>query len=231
MNRRSLGLLAPWLQKKVVVIRNGVDFSRFTPQRDRAPGRKFRFVCVGSVYRVKNPVRVVEAVRVLRDRGREGFVVDWCGRKGRGGDELPTAHYLGAERLRVEYGLQNVIRFRGETAHVEDAYAEADAILHPSIQEGFPNAVIEAMASGLPVVVSAVSDLPLIVESAANGFVCDPADAVSIADAMEAMMELETDERAAMGARSRELAIRWFGRSRFLDEYEALYRSLMSRNG
>jgi GalNAc-alpha-(1->4)-GalNAc-alpha-(1->3)-diNAcBac-PP-undecaprenol alpha-1,4-N-acetyl-D-galactosaminyltransferase len=227
MNRRSLGLLAPWLRRKTVVVRNGVDFSRFTPQGDRAQNREFRFVCVGSVYRVKNPVRVVEAVRVLRDREHFEFTVDWYGRKGRGINEAPTAHCLEAERLGVEYGLQNVIRFHGETAHVENVYAKADAILHPSLQEGFPNAVIEAMASGLPVVVSAVSDLPLIVGEADNGFVCDPLDPVSIAAAMESMMKLTAEKRAAMGTRSRDLASRWFGRDRFLDEYERLYRSLV----
>lgn len=229
MNRKSLGLLAPWLRRKVVVIRNGVDTGRFPAVRERQARREFRFVCVASVYRVKNPVRVVESVRMLRARGLCEFTVDWYGRKGRAGDEQPTAHYLEAARLQVAYGLEDVITFHGETARVEDAYASADAILHPSLQEGFPNAVIEAMASGLPVVVSNVSDLPLIVETARNGFVCDPHDPAAIAGAMRSMMELDPETRDAMGIRSRELAVRWFGRDRFLDEYEQLYRSLVDR--
>ena len=231
MNRKSLGLLAPWLRRKTVVIRNGVDTGRFVSRRPRSHDGVVRFVCVGSVYRVKNPVGVVEASRLLREANIGGFRVDWYGRKGLGGDDRPSAEFLEAGQLIEEYGLQDVIVFHGETALIEEAYASADAVLHPSLQEGFPNAVIEAMASRLPVVVSSVSDLPLIVEAADNGFVCDPHDRASIAAAMRSMIDAGEDKRTAMGERSRELAWRWFGRERFLDEYENLYRALAKGSG
>ena len=76
--------------------------------------------------------------------------------------------------------------------------------------------------------VSRVSDLPLIVEEARNGFVCDPLSADSIAEAMERTLALGDEERSAVSARSREIAVRWFGRDRYVGDYEALYRALLT---
>jgi glycosyltransferase involved in cell wall biosynthesis len=189
----------------------------------------FRFVCVGTVYRVKNPVRVVEAVRILTERGHNVFRLDWYGRLGMGGPEARSADYEQAAEWVSRQGLDDRVTFHGPRGDIERVYPEADALVHASLQEGIPNAVVEGMACGLPVVVSRVSDLPLIVETAKNGFVCDETSPVAIADAMQRLLETPPAERAAMGTRSRELAMRWFGMDRFVSEFEALYRSLLSR--
>lgn len=227
MNRGSIRRLAPWLRRKTVVIRNGVDTDRFRSVPERHRGAPFRFVCVGSVYRVKNPERVVEAVRLLRDRGAAPFRVDWFGRRGLGGDAAPSAEHDRAAALVAANGLDDIVAFHGETTTVAEVYRTADAVLHPSLQEGMPNAVVEGMASGLPVVVSRVSDLPLIVAEARNGFVCDPHSADAIADAMARMLAVPAGEWLEMGVRSRALAVAWFGMSRFVAEYESLYRRLL----
>jgi glycosyltransferase involved in cell wall biosynthesis len=243
MNRRNLARLAPWLARRLHVIRNGVDTERFRPaerpfeeqgsvrEASSAASKKqkvFRFVCVGTVYRVKNPVRVVEAVHRLHQRWPGAFRLDWYGRPGQNPGE-PSADYLRAAQLVEQYGLQDCVRFHGPRADIEGAYREADALVHVSLQEGIPNAVVEGMACGLPIVVSRVSDLPLIVETARNGFVCDETDVEAIADAMLRILETAPTERAAMGRRSRELAVNWFGLERYISEFEALYRSLLAR--
>ena len=127
----------------------------------------------------------------------------------------------------VELGLEGIVLFSGPSDRVEEAYHMAHALVHVSIQDGIPNAVVEGMASELPVVVSPVSDLPLIVEEGMNGFVADGFDAESIALAMERMLNAPALEREVMGHRSRELATRWFGMDRFVSEYEALYRAML----
>lgn len=225
-NRRSLARLAPWLRRRLRVIRNGVDTERFSPAQRRGHGEPFCFACVGTVYRVKNPVRVVHAVQLLIERGVRGFRVEWYGRPGL--DEgRPSEAYRQATTLIATRGLSDYVQFFGPRSDIENAYRTADAFLHVSVQEGIPNAVVEAMACGLPVVVSRVSDLPVIVAAAKNGFVCDETRPESIADAMEAMFHTPAMERAAMGARSRELAVRWFGMERFVGAYEALYQELL----
>ena len=227
-NRRSLARLAPWLSRRLRVIRNGVDTERFRPgERQDRPG-PFRFLSVGTVYGVKNPVRVVEAVHVLARRGYRDVCLEWYGRPGLNTDGTPSEEYQRSTALVQALGLQEQMRFMGPRSDIERVYPGADALLHASIQEGTPNAVVEAMACGLPLVVSRVSDLPRIVAEANNGFVCDETRPESIADAMQAMLLASPSERAAMGARSRDLAVRWFGMDRFVGEFEALYRSLLA---
>lgn len=229
MNRRNLARLAPWLARRLRVIRNGVDTERFRPVERRNSTGPFRFVSVGTVYRVKNPVRVVEAVHLLTQRGYRDFCLEWYGRPGLNADGAPSEEFQRAGELVRRLGLEQHVHFMGPRSDIERVYPTADALVHASLQEGIPNAVVEALACGLPVVVSRVSDLPLIVREANNGYVCDETRPESIADAMESLLRAPPAERAAMGARSRELAVRWFGMDRFIGEFETLYRALVSR--
>ena len=228
MNRKNLARLAPWLRRKTRVVRNGVNVDRFKPVARSEPASTFRFTCVGTVYSAKNPVRVIEAVRLLRDRGARSFRVDWFGRLGLGGNGSVSHDYRQAIALVQQHRLNDTVTFHGEVARIEDAYHSADALIHTSLQEGIPNAVVEAMACGLPTIMSRVSDLPLIVAEGHNGFVCDERNPESIADAMERMLRLPEPEREGMRVRSRELAVRWFGMKRFVEDYERLYRSLLA---
>jgi len=226
MNRRSLCLLAPWLRRKVVIVRNGVDMTRFLPPERIEDRPTFRFLAVGTVYRVKNPIGLIEAVRVLRDEGVEPFEVRWVGPTSRAGEE--TEEYRAAMALIERHGLSDVVSFTGPSARVEEEYRRSDCLIHVSLQEGMPNAVVEGMTSGLPIVVSQTSDLPLLVSEAQNGFICDGYRPRTIARAMRRMMELGKEERQSMGERSRRLALAWFSKGRFLDEYEKMYLQLVS---
>ena len=228
LNRANIERLAPWLRGRTEVVRNGLDVARFQPPEAKPKqGRDvFTFCVVGTVYVVKNPERVVRAVAELRRRGRTGFRVVWFGRTRE--TEVNGGGQAAAD-LATALGVSDLITFAGETTSVECAYQHADALLHASVQEGFPNAVAEAMACGLPIVVSHVSDLPDVVHTARNGFVFDPLDVDAIATAMEQMLDTDQHERDAMALRSRALAVEWFALERFADDFEALYRGVSGR--
>jgi glycosyltransferase involved in cell wall biosynthesis len=226
LNRANLERLAPWLRGKTEVVRNGLDVDRFVPASPpREDSEEFRFCVVATVSAVKNPERVVRAVAELRRRGARGFQVDWYGRLSTG-EPTDAAALHPAVRLARELAVDDAMCFHGDTDHIEASYQRADALLHASLQEGFPNAVAEGMACGLPVIVSRVSDLPLVVEMAQNGFVFDERDVASIADAMARMLATPPAERRAMGQRSREIALAWFALDRFASDFENLYRRI-----
>jgi L-malate glycosyltransferase len=232
MNRDSLGRLAPTLKGKLVVIRNGVDNAHFGPG-PKPEGEVFRFLCVATVSEVKNPVRVVEALRILRQQTDRPFVFDWVGRYRGHLNGEPTNAYVRARQLIDEYGLQDLISFKGPSPSVVDEYRKADALVHVSVQEGIPNAVVEGMACGLPIVVSRISDLPLLVAAGENGITCDAFDPNDIARAMKAMLEFQIPDRYAMGCRSQKLANDWFGIQRFITEHEIHYQRIVDalKNG
>lgn len=223
-NHDSLKRVAPWLRRKIHVVRNGLDLHRFSPT-EKGPSVSvppFVFCVVGTVSAVKNPFGVIAALATLRGRQVPPFRVDWYGRSDVGGG----VDFEDVRAAVAAANLSDVITFRGDISNIEAAYRGSHALLHASVREGFPNAVAEAMACGLPIVVSRVSDLPLAVELAANGLVFDEKKPSAIADAMERMLRMRDDERRLMGRRSRELAERWFARDLFLDKYEALYAKL-----
>ena len=226
MNKNSLCRLAPTLRGKLRVIRNGVDDNRFCPILKSA-GKVFRFVCVGTVSEVKNPVRVMQALRILRQQTTKPFILEWVGRYQNTSQGGQSQAYMKACQLIDEYGLQDVISFTGLSESVVNEYQRADALVHVSVQDGTPNAVVEGMACGLPIVVSRVSDLPLIVEAGDNGLICDPFDPMDIARALRAMLEMQPSDRMAMGGRSRKLAAEWFGFQRFVTDYEEQYSDVI----
>lgn len=226
MNRNSLCRLAPMLRGKLRIIRNGVDDTRFCPI-SKLVGKVFRFVCMGTVSEVKNPVRVVQALRILRQQTTQPFILEWVGRYQNTSKSGPTQAYVEARKLIDEYGLQDLISFKGLSESVVNEYQRADALVHVSVQDGIPNAVVEGMACGLPIVVSKVSDLPLIVEAGDNGITCDGFDPMDIARALKAMLEMQPLDRMAMGYRSRKLASEWFGLQRFVTEYEEQYSTII----
>jgi len=226
-NSHSLGRLAPTLKKKIAIVRNGVDDSHFHPGAE-SEREVFRFLCVGTVWEAKNPVRVVQAVQILRQQTDRPFVFEWVGpfaRKTKGGEPLPA--YVQARQLIETNGGKDFILFTGPTPNVLEKYQNADALVHASVQDGFPNAVVEGMACGLPIIVSRVSDLPLIVKEGRNGIVCNAYDPYDMAHAMKVMLESKVQDRVSMGQRSRELARNWFGMQRFITDYETIYQKII----
>lgn len=226
MNRNSLCRLAPMLRKRLRIIRNGVDDTRFSPG-SKLVGTVFRFICVGTVSEVKNPVRVVQAVQILREQTTQPFVLEWVGRYQNTSKGETTQAYMKARQLIDEYGLHDQISFTGLSESVTNKYQKADALVHVSVQDGIPNAVVEGMACGLPIVVSRVSDLPQIVEAGDNGIICNALDPKDIARALKTMLEMPSSARMAMGCRSRKLVGEWFGLQRFVTDYEELYSEII----
>lgn len=206
---------APWLEKRATCIRNCVDLSRFEPLQPKTTCHTTRFVVVGSYIRRKNHRGMLLGFRrVLDTRGVSDVSLDWYGNK----LNLPDV-YRDAAHLREELGLTGVVSLNDQVEHVEEIYQQADALCLPSFSEATPNAVCEAMASGLPVVASRVGDIPDIVIDGENGFLFDPHEPESIAAALRRFYELSPAERAAMGDRNRTRAKQLFDRDGFVNAW------------
>lgn len=113
----------------------------------------------------------------------------------------------GAEDLRGEIerlGLREQVRTLPPTRELPAFLSRLDALVLPSRYEGFPNVVLEAMASRLPVVASAVGDVPSLLEDGRSGFVVPAGDVAALAQGLTRLLALPDEARRRMGAAARE---------------------------
>jgi glycosyltransferase involved in cell wall biosynthesis len=123
-------------------------------------------------------------------------------------------------------GLSDKVRFTGQVANVEQAYHAADIFVMPSRREAFGMALVEAMASALPVVASKIDGVTdEIVAHEHTGLLVPPGDAGALADAIR-RLAVDAAAAAAMGARARASVARNYAldvaRQRWVEAYEAL---------
>lgn len=133
---------------KVRLIRNGVDLQRFRPSPRTPGGVAGRVLFAGRLDRVKRPLLLVDiAERLAALRAGRDFRIVVAG----DGPELPALKTK-ARRRRVE----DLFEFLGLVDDMAPVFANADVLILPSREEGMPLVVLEAMASGRPVVASKV---------------------------------------------------------------------------
>lgn len=164
------------------VVRCGVDGTLFTPRPFRPPASELDVVCVGTLHEVKGQRHLIEACAELRKSGALGS----CTFVGDGPDRDSLAH------MTDELGLSDVIRFAGAlpSAEVAERIRAADVLVAPSVptrrgkREGIPVVLMEAMASGVPVLASRLSGIPELVEHETSGLLAPPGDSAAIAAAL-----------------------------------------------
>jgi len=133
----------------------------------------------------------------------------------------------GPERERWEQwvaaeGVDRSVRFAGSRRDVPAILAAADIVAHPSLQEGFSNAILEAMAAGRPVVATAVGGNSEAVEEGRTGLLVPARDAGALAAAILAL-SADPERAHAMGLAGRERAVRCFSVDQMVRAYENVY--------
>ena len=196
---------------------SGIDLHAFQPlPGSSAPDRPFRFLFVGRLLRDKGLVEYAEAARRLRPRWPqvEFAILGFAGSDNR--SAVPIAE---VKRWEAE----TIIVYLGETEDVRPFIAEADCIVLPSYREGLPRTLLEASAMARPMVASDVPGCRELVRDGETGFLCAVRSSQSLAEAMEAMLHLSAEERAAMGRRARAMVEQRFDQKLVTEAYlEAL---------
>ncbi len=126
-------------------------------------------------------------------------------------------------------GLTSTLRFLGSRTDVGVLLPAVDLVVHPSQQEGFSNAILEAMAAGCPVVATAVGGNVEAVIEGTTGLLVPPSDPVALAVAIERLLR-RPDERRRFGLAGRQRAERSFGMDRMTLAYEQVYSAVVDRN-
>jgi colanic acid/amylovoran biosynthesis glycosyltransferase len=191
---------------RVAVIHCGVDPTAFQPRSDVRRG-PLRIVAVGTLHEVKGQTHLIDACRRLVERD----VAFTCRIVGAGPD-----HDRLAARIH-DLGLDASVTLVGQMTSdaVAEELASADVLVAPSVptrggkREGIPVVLMEAMATGLPVVASRLSGIPELVTDRVDGLLVPPGDAEAIADALERLAS-DPDLRRTLGEAGRATILRAF---------------------
>ncbi|MBI3091842.1 MAG: glycosyltransferase family 4 protein [Candidatus Tectomicrobia bacterium] len=216
-------------EQRLSVVPNGVDIERFHPGRRHDRGRRLRatwgvdsegkiLLFVANNWRLKGLLPLLDACRLLQEeapRERLRLLVVGRGRR---------RHW---ERLARQRGIRELVTFAGPSATIEDAYAAADLLVHPTFYDPCANVCLEALASGLPVVTTACNGAAeLLRDGTAGRVIATPHDHRALASAILSLLDDDTRERAALAARR--LAER-YPLSRHVEEMLRLYERLQQR--
>lgn len=214
-------------EAKVQVVHNGIDPSAFSAQPDRQKvrqelglGQRPVLVMIARLTAAKGHRYLLEALPGLLNRWPELC----CLFVGEG--ELQDA----LQRTARELGVERACLFVGVRTDIADILASADLFVLPSISEGFPFVLLEALAIGCPVVASRVNGIPELIEDGKTGLLVPARDPQALARAIQALL---SDPVAAsrMGAVGRTVVREQFTANRMVANTTAIFDAAVQDAG
>ncbi len=209
---------------KFFLIYNSVDSKRFSVSAPKADLRKkygfsgndFIVGTVGMLIPKKGHRFLIEAASSLRG-SIPGLKVLIIG----DGEQKDTL-----EKLAGSYNLKDKVIFMGERQDVPELMKIMDIFVLPSLQEGFPMTILEAMYMGLPVIASDISGIPEIIENGENGLLVPPSDAGLLKEKIVALYN-DADSRERYGSNARKKIESGYMPVHYMSRLEGLYQSLL----
>lgn len=202
------------LRNKLCTITNFVDTNFFSPanvlQKDTTDVLKI--LCVASIWPVKNILLFLKAISELVHRG-VSLQVKWYG------NILSESYYNTCIEMCKNLNLSEIVYFNKASEHIREEYRQADVFCLPSLSEGFPNVICEAMSCGLPILCSNVSDNSQIVEDGITGFLFNPQSVENMSEAFFRFIHLSPENKHKMRENARRLAFEKFSSEHFVQEY------------
>lgn len=175
------------VRKKSTIIYNPVDLGEKAGLALRTEKQK-RIVSVGRLMPQKNQIMLLEAFAILREQFPEYTLTVY--------GEGP--HRKTLEEKIAQLGLENAVFLPGSVKDVHDRIADGALFVMSSDYEGMPNALIEAMCLGMPVISTAVSGATDLIQDGKNGLLIPCGDTAALAEAMKNLLSDE-EKRTAFG--------------------------------
>lgn len=223
-DRRKLIAVEALPENKILTIYNGVDFSRIhttisSSQAKRRFGiepEEFSIGIIGKLSAQKGHEYLLQALAIARD-ALCPFKLLIAG-EGELREEL--------ENLVIELGLERSVSFLGFVNDIGVLLSAVDLVVMPSLFEGHPIALIEAMAAGKAVVASDVGGIPEVIEPGKTGTLVPPRDTNGLASAISAARNTP-QERIRLGEAAARSVTSRFSIEAAVQSYVALYKELL----
>ena len=217
---RVLGNYGHIPPSKSHVIVNGIDTAPFLahPASPNSASPGIRFGAVGRLLPVKGHSILLQAfAQVLRRLPEAELRIVGGG---------PLFEELSQQASAL--GILDNVSLEGSHPRVYEVFPELDVLVFPSLSEGLPLVVLEAMAAGLPLVSSRVGGVPEVAPEGEVAWFCAPGSAQELAEAM--FCAAVSPRLREMGARARQLAVARYDLKGMQGKYELLYRRILSRS-
>ncbi len=205
---------------------HGIDLDFFRYGLSPPPSPPFRILSVGRLVPKKGYDDLLEALKLLQDRGLE-FTFSHIG-----SGDLEN----GVRRRILALGLQNRANLLGTLPRREvlghyqqsHCFVLASKVAADGDRDGIPNVLVEAMAVGLPVISTRVSAIPELVENGMSGILVEPANPKALADALHTLLT-QPHQLADMVQRARTLVEQHFDNRRCIVRLHELFQAALSR--
>jgi glycosyltransferase involved in cell wall biosynthesis len=196
------------------VINNGIELDRFHPAEHNELSKELKLVTVGRLSATKRVEMLVEAVDILSRKGRQVRLTI----AGGGG------MFESLQRLIEQKRLSNIINLIGriETEQMPDIYRQHNIFVSASMQEGMSNAMLEAMASGLPIVTTRCEGVEELIGD--NGIVVENDTAEALAEDINSVAENPQGYKLMCVAARRRAEN--FGWDKVAEQYLQIYRRI-----
>lgn len=225
-HRHILGTF-PRLADRTHIIANGVDLERFSlVETPSSQPEKLRILVLARVHPQKNPFTLVEAIEIVRrEQPQLEVSVDWYGNPQWQNEE----YYLRLKEVIERRELKGVFCLHPAVKNVEQLYRKADVVCLPSLYEGAPNILYEAMACGIPLLVSRAGDNPELVKEGQNGLLFDASSAQDIAATIIRFAKKSYRAKREMGLEGRKLVETTSSLDTFIDSYAGLIQDVLNK--
>jgi len=209
---------------KIKVITNGIDCIEFEKGSEKIDARKqlevnecdFIIGCVASLTPEKGHRDLLKAFSTIHlsiPQAKLVFI-------GEGPERKKIQNYV------LTNGLAKKVLIMGSRDDVRDLYKGFDVFCLASYQEGLPMVLLEAMASGVPVIATAVGAIPEVIQNKDNGIIVRPGNTEEMLQAIKIMFS-EEELRNLMGEKGMMTVQRKYSSERMLKEYEKLYEQVL----
>lgn len=204
----------PSLSNKVKTITNYTDINYFLPSNNYVQNSCLKILTVARVATQKNVLNYLLVVKKLKEQ-HYNVHFDWYGNA-----QIGEEYYKEICLSKVkELGIEDYITFYPGTSNIISCYQQCDIFCLPSLYEGFPNVICEAMSCGKPILCSRICDNSYIVQEGVNGLFFNPLDIEEMVNAFKTIFGFSKEYLTKMGEDSRLIAEEIFSKDVFVDKY------------
>lgn len=210
---QALFVKAGWVREANtwVLPGSGVDLIKFHPKA-YAPQTPLQFLMIARLIRDKGVNEYVEAAGILKQNGSSAIF------RLVGFTDFESPYGI-PESVLNSWIAEGTVRYEGFTDDSASLIHSADVIVLPSYREGTSKVLLEALASGKPLIATDVPGCRETIVDGENGFLCQVQNSRSLADSMQKMLDMSAADQKDFGVRSREIAEKFFDEKLVWNQY------------